>query len=104
MKQAGRQTTRPLEKYTNHDYYAQDVRRVLKRCEAPVEWGDKEAFFLLRLAIEPDFFDDRDCRYTPNVRQQRAQMFAELRAASKGRIFRILCQIRNAVGKRISRK
>ena len=104
MKQAGRPTARPQGGYTYLDFFAEEVRRVLKKCTAPTEWGDEEALFLLRLVLDEDFMDDAECALSPNVRLNRAMDFASLNRQSKGRLFHILHQLDNAVTKRTSRK
>jgi hypothetical protein len=106
QKQAGRQTSRPTDRYyTVFDYFAQDVRRILKRCEAPVEWGDEEVYFLTMLVLKPSCMTHNDeWPLHPSVQRQRADLFTRLSKESHHKLFRILAQITKMVLSRISRK
>ena len=86
------------------DFFAEDARRVLKQCKAPLHWDDEEALFLLRLVLDEDFMNDVDCKLDENVRTNRTMQFVALNIESQGKLFRILYQLDNAVKKRISRK
>jgi hypothetical protein len=105
MKQAGRQTNRVDASFTAIDFFAEDVRRVLKQCKAPEAWGDEEAHFLLRLGIEPGFLTHDDMfPLFPSEQHERVNLFVRLSKESNHKLFGILDRIAKTVSSRVSRK